>query len=112
METNNPVSTQPNQPAQSAQSTQPSANIVQQSASGGGSNKMMLWLIVALVVIILAVGGIYFYFSKNQTATPITVVPTAAPQAQENLENDLKTVNVDENVDTEFSSIDQAISSL
>lgn len=76
-----------------------------------GGNKMVLWLIIGLVVIILIVGGIYFYMSKQQSVSNPSATPAPASQSQENLENDINSVDVSA-VEGDFSPVDQDLKNL
>lgn len=94
---------------QPASGGQPPTNIVQ-PASEGNNNKMILWLVGGLAVIILVFGGIYFYLNSQKKPQP-TPAPTSTPKAQENLESELNSVEVD-NLDAEFTSVDQDLQNL
>lgn len=105
MENNNPVQTTVPTPT-----IQP-APVVMPPAESEGSNKMVLWLILGLVAIVLIVGGVYIYFSNQQAIETKVTQQTPAPAAQENLENDLNTIDVT-NIDQDFSAIDADLGSL
>lgn len=76
------------------------------------SKKMILWLILGIAVIVLAAGGIYLYLSRQQTAKNLRTAVTQTPApVQENLEDELNAVDV-ENLDQDFSSVDQDLKQL
>lgn len=98
---------------QPANGGQPATNIVQPAATqpaSGNNNKMILWLVGGLAVVILVFGGIYFYLN-SQKKPQIKPTPTPSPQVQENLESELNSVEVD-NLDAEFSTVDQDLENL
>lgn len=79
------------------------------------SKKMILWLILGLAVIVLAVGGIYLYLSRQQAANSLqtNATQTPAPAAQENLENDLNSINIDTTTtSSDFNTVDQDLNQL
>ncbi|MDO8618318.1 MAG: LPXTG cell wall anchor domain-containing protein [Candidatus Daviesbacteria bacterium] len=94
--------------------TPASAPAQQPAAEKTGGNKMVLWFIIGLVIVIALVGGIYFFLSKQQNATEpeaVTQIPATAPQ--ENLENDLNSINVDTaTTSSDFNAVDQDLQSL
>lgn len=104
-----------NQTNQPTQQPAPATPPVGQPVSGGqpasgNNNKMILWLVGGLAVIILVFGLIYFYLS-SQKKPQIKPTPTPSPQAQENLESELNSVDVN-NLDTEFTTVDQDLENL
>lgn len=76
-------------------------------------NKMILWFITGLVITVAIVGGIYFLLSReqnNNTSTKEEVaVQTPLPTPQENLEDDLKAIDIDSNAG-DFETVDQDLS--
>lgn len=112
---------QTNQPTQQTAPPTPATNIVQPASTqrgepaatqpaSGNNNKMILWLVGGLAVIILVFGLIYFYLN-SQKKPQIKPTPTPSPQVQENLESELNSVEVN-NLDTEFSTVDQDLENL
>ena len=75
------------------------------------SNKIILFVVTILVVIILAVGGYYFYM--NSQATEQGAKETQLPQAtvSPTEEDELNAINIEE-IDKEFTQVDQDIQSL
>lgn len=105
----------PNVPPQEPQSAT-APQIQMPSTSSNSSNKVILWFVIGLVVIVLVVGGVYFFLSRKQTAAPtkapITQI-TPSPAAQQNLESDLDSINVDAAGTTgDFTAIDQDLQQL
>lgn len=98
------------QPVEPTPTTQPTPVVVP-PAEPEGSNKMVLWLILGLVVIVLVVGGIYLYLSQQQGAETGVTQPTPTPVTEENLENELNTIDV-AGSDQDFTAIDQDLQSL
>lgn len=76
------------------------------------SNKLILWLVIGLVVIIVLVGGIYLFLSRQQGTTQPQTITSQTPAPQENLENDLNSIDVETGADSDFTSIDQDLQSL
>lgn len=114
MENNNsqPQGTTQPQPAPIMPNS-PSVGANEPPQQDSSSNKMVMWLILGLVVIVLIVGGVYLYLSRQQTAKNLqtNVIQTPAPVAQENLENDLNTIDVGI-LDQDFSAVDQDLKQL
>ena len=110
MEMNNPTFQPqiPNMPA-----SQPQTPIPQVQP------KKIPWVAIGLLVIILLIGGGYLLFSKQiptNKATklpPLTVSTQApAPVAEENLENDLNSIDVEAGASSDFDAIDQDLKQL
>lgn len=111
---------QPAQPAQNVAQAQGSSTQLP-NLSSNNSNKLFIFVGIGLVLLALIAGGVYFFlfggFGGQQAATP---TPTTAPQvlkptsppAQDNLETDLNSINVDSNTDNDFASIDKELQSL
>lgn len=81
--------------------------------SSKGESKMIFWLIGGLVLIILAVVGIYWFLGR-QSNQSISEGETSTPpvsQKQENLEQELNSVEVNE-MDADFQEVDKDLSSL
>lgn len=110
MDSNNPQTSPQPAPVQPVQPAQPAAPQPVEE----GSKKMGVWLIGGVVLILLIVGGIYLYMSRQQAKQSLqTETPPAATTApQDNLENDLESVNVESPVDSEFTSVDQDLQNL
>lgn len=112
MPPNNPVTppTSPQPVAQPATPVAPTPPIQQPPQS---SHKMLLWLGLGLVLIVLVIGGFYLYSIRQQAALVKQTTVAPAPVAvQENLENDLNSVNVDSTLDNDFSALDADLSQL
>lgn len=73
------------------------------------SNKFVLMFVAGLVIIILLVGGIYLYLSRQQA--PSEVGPTPTPVVQENLEDDLNSIDIT-SIDNDFTSVDSDLQQL
>ncbi len=75
----------------------------------GDSNKMIIWFVIGLVGVILAVGGIFIFLSKQQPAlkTQTSVSRTPLPTPKANLDLDLNSINVNNGIDSDFTSVDQ-----
>ena len=83
--------------------------------SDSSSKKLILWLVIGLVIIIVLVGGIYLFLSRQQESAlkpQVTTLQTSVPTPQENLENDLSSIDVDAGIDSDFSSLDQDLKQL
>lgn len=76
------------------------------------SKKPILWFVLGLIVTILLVAGVYLFLSKQQSTITQQPVVTPVPAAQKSLEDDLNSINVESGLDSDFSSIDQDITSL
>lgn len=100
---------QPIQP----QPAQPQATIPQENSGG---NKLTLWFIIGLVIVIAIVGGIYFYLNNQKSSETTQVNTTAqvtpAPTPKEDLEGALNNIDIDEKVDSEFTSVDSDLGQL
>lgn len=110
MEINNPTPMGP--------PIQPNAVIPTPSTSSptkdDSSNKMILWLIGGVMFIFLVVGGIYWYLSSQQQVTEPTFQPTITIKPQDTvdtLDKDLNELKED-NLDSDFSSLDQDLQNL
>lgn len=106
MENNNPME-QPTEPVMPA--PQPT-NLVPPVQPESG-NKMVLWFVLGIVVIVLVVGGIYFYLNRQQGDTSQVTQPTKTPVAEENLENELSTIDVAD-IEQDFAPVDQDLQNL
>ena len=101
-------------PANPIQASQPTPNVVQTpptpAKESGDNKKTTLWFVGGLVLVILVVGGIYLFLSSQQ---PKSQAPEPTPKAavEENLEEDLDTVNVG-NIEGEFTTVDSDLQKL
>lgn len=78
------------------------------------SNKLILWFVLGLIVIGVLVGGTYLYLSRQQAVDfnqQAAKTQTPAPIPEENLENDLDSINVDDGA-SDFAGIDQDLQQL
>jgi cytoskeletal protein RodZ len=76
------------------------------------SSKMLMWLVGGVVLVILVVGGIYFYLNSQQKAALTTTdQKPSIPKVEENLENDINSVDIGD-LDKEFSTVDKDLQSL
>lgn len=120
------INNQPPSPA--AESGQPSSLAPQPAVpqvpidnTSKDSNKAIFMFIIGLVVIVLVIGGGYFFLSSQQTTPkvqtsdqpPVTPPGSPAPAAQQNLESEVDSINVDAGgADGDFSQVDQDIQQL
>lgn len=78
-------------------------------------NKRIVWLAGGLLIIILIVGGIYLFSGTQQTVVPnsqTTTLQAPKPAAEENLENDLSSIDVENGTESDFTSTDQDLQQL
>lgn len=106
----------PQMPTPNMSPSQPSVpQTLMPDSSSGDSNKMILWLLIGLVIVVALVGGIYLFLSKQQTSAPksqITPLQTPVTLPQENLENDLRSIDVEGEIDSDFTPVDQDLGQL
>lgn len=107
----------PTNPVQVPQPTppQPTANVAPPppppAKESEDNKKTIMWLVGGLVLVILVVGVIYLLLSSQSPKSK--TIPTPSPRAavQENLEQDLETVNV-EDIEGEFTTVDADLQKL
>lgn len=92
--------------------SQPDPSVIQQPV--GEDNKMGLWLLVGLVLVIVVVGGIYWYLSNQQTAqnTPVLKTSTKSTITEENLEEELNSIDAEASGSNDFKAVDSDIQGL
>lgn len=108
MEGNNPNTTDTPNPIPVPTPSQPVGGT-------GESNKLVIWFAAGLVAIAILVGGTYLFLSQQQTAVPAVkpvVSQTPAPVVQQNLEEDLDSINIEGSVDSDLSAIDRDLQQL
>lgn len=84
------------------------------TSSDTSSNKMIRWLVMGLLAIALITGGIYLFSGRQNKVTQkrTDTIQTPGPSTQENIENELNSINVEAPVDSDFSSVDQDLQQL
>ncbi len=80
-------------------------------AEENSSKKFVLMLVVGVIIVMALVGGIYLFLSRQQASSEANQIPTPVPVIQENLENDLNTIEV-ANPDADFTSLDSDLQQL
>ena len=71
------ISSQPNQPVQQKDVSQPVSPILPEEPKpqGLGKSKGILWIGIALLVLALVGVGAYYFGSRNDASTPSTITP-------------------------------------
>lgn len=99
-------------PVQTSQST---PNVVQPpptpAKESGDNKKTLMWFVGGLVLVILIVGGMYLFLSSQQQKSQTAPTPRPKAAVEENLEEDLDTVNI-EDVEGEFTTVDSDLRNL
>lgn len=101
-----------NTPPAPAQPAVPQTPIVP-TTGGDESKKPILWLVIGIMLILALVGGIYLYLSRQQAKSSTqTMVQTPQPSPQDNLENDLNSINVESSPSSDFAPVDSDLQQL
>lgn len=93
-------------------SAQPAVNpVVPTPPQDSDNNKMIWWLVGGLVIIILVIVGVYFFLSNQQKAS-LETVPVSTPKAEEDLESEINSLDVDSTLEADFTPVDQDLNAL